>query len=327
MSTLVTLNDLASSKFMLIVDTVAKAEKLSISQSRRIAIGILADVRSSLLGSSLKKNELMDAVGITEAEYFERLIECLASCSVLKIDSNDNCELSRYTYHQNHGVGSYIDNVDTHHRIPCAVAPVRLFEPPDALVTSFRDQKTQSQDEINGKTENNTKKRKKSDKNSKKTTKNDELSLDDFLMESVREELKGRQIEIIEPPAERAKNEYWKVFEHYSIRYSENMNGEGPPKWNKRDFGACKVILQKFGIDRVLEIIDRYFTYKPNNSIRDGYPFSNGYSSVCFLSGEIDADIKNPRRLFAASISRKEIDKVIKIDKMVSLAFGVTNEH
>ena len=124
-----------------------------------------------------------------------------------------------------------------------------------------------------------------------------------------------------------AENNLKKVFEHYSVRYSENMNGEKPPKWNKIDLGACKLILQEFGIDRVLDIIDNYFIYKPNNSIRDGYPFSNGYSSVCFLSGEIDADIKNPRRLFAASISRKEIDKVIKIDKMVSLAFGVTNEH
>lgn len=86
-----------------------------------------------------------------------------------------------------------------------------------------------------------------------------------------------------------AENNLKKVFEHYSVRYSENMNGEKPPKWNKIDLGACKLILQEFGIDRVLDIIDNYFIYKPNNSIRDGYPFNGGYSSVCFLSAEIDS--------------------------------------
>jgi len=298
----------------------------------------------------LNLEEMTNIISVHDRVYAVKMIGVLEQCGYIIKAENGMFSVCRYTYHQNPELRSSQEDVNNIQRIPFAtlqeppkagqmtyaVAPVTLCERTDDLSATLRDQISQSQEKINGKTVKTSKKVKKSEKNSKKSTFLDDSSLDEELLASIKNASAcapaiSANAEIVHVGVEKGilvknntkesrANEYWAIYELYAECYANYMNGASPPRWSNREFGACRSLIHRYGAEQLKLIIVRYFKFKPKNSIRDGFPFSLGYSSIAFLAGEIDADIKNPGRIIEHRNTRRELDRELKVREMAEWA-------
>jgi len=298
---------------------------------RRLALGYLVDLWHNATDKLLTTKEMSCILKIQDNDYAVKLISALKDCGYIT-EEEGGFRIVRHTSHQNLPPSDPTPNpvtTDEHettsNRMTYAYAPVTLCERTDAHSASLRDQYEQSQEKSKSKSEKKLKNIEKTAEIVKKDHFLAQKSLDEILLASLPDDctiVPSISVTSTEIPSKRGVNLYYCIYEYYAERYADVMNGAEPSKWTKRDFGACKALLDKYGEDRVKQIIDRYFKFKPRYSIKDGYPFSSGYSSVAFLAGEIDADIKNPGRLLQQKSGQKIIENEMAIANRARSIFG-----
>jgi hypothetical protein len=86
----------------------------------------------------------------------------------------------------------------------------------------------------------------------------------------------------------------------YEKRYNHPLDG-----WGAKENGQAKNLLKSWPLERVLELIPRYFAWPNKRVIDAGHPFGAGYVNFISTINELKADIIAPeRRPVAYSIAK-----------------------
>lgn len=357
METLFTKDDLSDPQLFVLAECLKEKSTKNPIEFRRLSIGLLVDLRRTAADKLLTFQEIVSILNVSDNDCAVKLVSTLEGCGYIKRASETAYEVVRHTSHQNSPLRLRYEDVGSHNRIHSAplheILDKSKMETGDSPFLALakkrstqlsgiwnphptvggrgdKDGVTCCQEEIKDKTAKKQKKVQISAKNTENSIILREKTLDEFLMESIPDASAiapaiSAHAEIV--PVKKKVSPHYELYEYYAERYAEVMKGERPSKWSTREYGSCRTLLCRYGMTRVKEIIDRYFKFRPKNAIRDGYPFSAGYSSITFLAGEIDADIKNPERLLEQRSIRKDIDRELKLRDEVHRAFGGTRER